>query len=143
MIASSIHDGGSPYAGDNRVGKCGAGWRALIVEDETLVAWHLEAILQELGFGICEIVSTGTEAVVEAFSTAPDIIFMDVNLAGNIDGIEAAKQILERNSVPIVFITAYADDAPTIQRIRSSIGQNTVLGKPVTPMAIQTAMLRL
>ena len=142
MIAS-VQGSGLPAAGGSRIGKCGAGRRALIVEDETLVAWHLEAILQELGFQVCEIVSTGKEAVLEASTATPDIIFMDVNLAGDVDGIEAAKQILEKNDVTIVFVTAYSDDAPTIQRIRSALGDNMVLGKPVTPTAIQAAMLRL
>ena len=142
MIAS-VQGSGSPAAGGSRIGKSGAGRRALIVEDETLVAWHLEAILQELGFQVCEIVSTGKEAVLEASTATPDIIFMDVNLAGDVDGIEAAKQILEKNDVTIVFVTAYSDDAPTIQRIRSALGDNIVLGKPVTPTAIQAAMLRL
>ena len=53
--------------------------RALIVEDETFVAWHLEAVLQELGFDVCEIVSTGRDAIAQAFATELDIIFMDIS----------------------------------------------------------------
>lgn len=143
MIASGFQDGESAAASGGRHGNCGAGRKVLIVEDETLVARHLEAILQDLGFEVCEIMSTGKDAVIEAAAATPDIIFMDVNLAGEIDGVEAAKQILEKSDVTIIFVTAYSDDAPTVSRIRTALGDKIVLGKPVTPAAIRTAMLRL
>ena len=119
------------------------GRRALIVEDETLVAWHLESVLQELGFEVCEVVSTGRAAVAEALATEPGIIFMDINLAGEIDGVEAAGQILEKSAVPIVFVTAYSDDEATLTRIHSIPGKSVVVGKPATPAAIEAAILRL
>lgn len=117
--------------------------RALIVEDETLVAWHLELVLQDLGFELCEIATSGGEAIERAVTTAPDIVFMDVNLAGEIDGVEAAKRICEKSDVAIIFVTAYADDQPTIMKIRSTFGSSAIVGKPATPAAIQAAMRQL
>ena len=92
---------------------------------------------------MCEIVSTGKEAIQAALSAQPDIVFMDVNLAGGIDGVEAARQILVQRDVPIVFVTAYADDKPTISKINSTIGQSIVIGKPADPTAIQAALRRI
>jgi CheY-like chemotaxis protein len=113
---------------------------ALIVEDETLVAWHLESVLQDLGFTICEIVSTGSEAIAKAAADRPDVIFMDVNLADDIDGVEAATKIVKNSDIPIIFVTANADDNA---RIRATLGERIIVGKPATPAAIQRALRRL
>ena len=61
-------------------------------------------------------------------------MFMDVNLAGPIDGIEAARRIRERRDVPIVFVTAYASDDATLSRIVSVLGPSVIVGKPATPL---------
>ena len=116
---------------------------ALIVEDETLVAWHLESVLQDLGFAVCEIVSTGSEAIAKAAADKPDVIFMDVNLADDIDGVEAATKIVKTSDIPIVFVTANADDEPTVARIRATLGERIIVGKPATPAAIHRALRRL
>ena len=136
-------------ATDNEVGDSQAskeratGFEALVVEDETLVAWHLEGLLHELGMEACSIVSSGSEAIVRAVNDRPDVVFMDVNLAGELDGVEAAKQILEKSNVPIIFVTAYADDAPTVTRIRSFLGDKIILSKPATLGGVQAALRQL
>jgi CheY-like chemotaxis protein len=119
-----------------------AGFDALVVEDETLVAWHLEELLYELGMEACVIVSSGREAVVRALGNRPSVVFMDVNLAGELDGVEAARQILEKTDVPIIFVTAYADDAATVTRIRSALGDTPILGKPANRAGVQAALRR-
>lgn len=119
------------------------GRSALIVEDETLVAWHLEAVLEDLAFETCDIASTGDEAISKALAAKPDVIFMDVNLVGEMDGVEAAQKILETAEVPIIFVTAYADDEPTVTRIRAMLGERIVVSKPATPAAVQSALRRL
>lgn len=119
------------------------GRRVLIVEDETLVAWHLESVLQQLGYEVCDIVSNGVDAIEAAKIIEPDIVFMDVNLGGGIDGIEAAEQIVQRRETPIIFVTAYADDQTTLKRIKSMRGPRIVVGKPATPDAIHAAVQRL
>jgi CheY-like chemotaxis protein len=120
-----------------------AGKRALIVEDEIMVAWHLESVLEDLQMEICGLVSNAPEAIAEATKDNVDIVFMDVNLAGPIDGIEAARRIRERRDVPIIFVTAYASDDATISRIVSALGSSVIVGKPATPTAIRHALLRI
>jgi CheY-like chemotaxis protein len=120
-----------------------AGKRALIVEDEIMVAWHLESVLEELQMEICGLISNAPEAISEAMKDDVDIVFMDVNLAGEVDGIEAAKRIREVRNVPIIFVTAYASDEATVSRIFSALGPSVIVGKPATPAAIRTALLRL
>lgn len=137
MTATGNEEGGT-QANEERP----TGFEALVVEDETLVAWHLEGLLQALGMEACEIVSSGSEAIGRAVNDRPDVVFMDVNLAGELDGVEAAKQILEKSNVPIIFVTAYADDAATVTRIRS-LGDKIILSKPATLAGVQAALRRL
>jgi CheY-like chemotaxis protein len=141
-------DGGSKPAlpfrqsGDSELSST-AGKRALIVEDEIMVAWHLESVLEDLQMEICGLVSNAPEAVAEAVKDNVDVVFMDVNLAGEMDGIEAARRIRERRNVPIIFVTAYASDDATVSRIVSALGPSVVVGKPATPAAIRHAVLKL
>lgn len=120
-----------------------AGRRALIVDDEIMVAWHLESVLEELEMEICGLVSNGPEAITEAVKDNVDIVFMDVNLHGQMDGIEAARRIREQRDVAIIFVTAYASDDATASRIASAFGPSVIVGKPATPDSIRLALLRL
>ena len=82
----------------------------LIVEDRKVTARHLQTSLKSLGYVADCTVATGEEAVVKAHELRPDVIILDVMLAGEMDGIEAAEQIRSEMDIPIVFLTAYADD---------------------------------
>jgi CheY-like chemotaxis protein len=81
----------------------------LIVEDEILVAQNLQEQLKELSYRVCDSVNSGEDAVVIAAKKNPDLIFMDIQLAGKMNGVEAARQIQERLQIPVVFVTAHAD----------------------------------
>jgi chemotaxis response regulator CheB len=81
----------------------------LIVEDEALGAQNLRERLEELEYEVCGSAASGEEAVVLAAEVNPDLILMDIRLAGRMDGIEAARQIWERLQIPVVFVTAHAD----------------------------------
>ncbi|WP_446743645.1 chemotaxis protein CheB [Silvibacterium acidisoli] len=83
--------------------------RVLIVEDESLVAQNLQEQLHGLSYFVCDSVSSGEDAITAAAEKNPDVIFMDIQLAGKINGIVAARQIWERLQIPVVFITAHAD----------------------------------
>ena len=88
----------------------------LVVEDEALVATHLEACLKGLGYEVyCA--ATGEEALEVAAQAVPQLALMDIRLAGAMDGIDAAIELRRRHGVPCVFLTAYADDA-TIERAK-------------------------
>jgi len=82
----------------------------LIVEDEPLVAELLEERLKVLGYAVAASVRTGEEAVETAAELVPDLVLMDVVLAGAMDGVEAAAAIRKRHDIPVVFLTGYADD---------------------------------
>ena len=83
--------------------------RVLIVEDELLVAWHLETLVREQNLDVCALVPDGDGAIEQADDLDVDLILMDVRLAGRMDGIEAARRIRERRQTPIIFITAHGD----------------------------------
>ncbi len=84
--------------------------RILIVEDEMLIAEDLACSLESLGFEITETATRGEQALRIVEELAPDLILMDIKLKGEIDGIEAAEQILSRFDIPIVYLTAYAEE---------------------------------
>jgi len=83
--------------------------RALIVEDEILVAEELRHRLLALGFAVIAVVDTADEAVSIVARDRPDLVLMDIRLNGKKDGIQAAHDIHNHIDVPIVFITAYSD----------------------------------
>jgi signal transduction histidine kinase len=89
----------------------------MIVEDEAVVALHIAQRLKGLGHTVAAIARSGAEAVQQATALRPDLILMDIRLEGGMDGIEAAKQIRAREDIPIVYLTAYADEA-TLQRAK-------------------------
>ncbi|MDG6244671.1 MAG: response regulator [Methanolobus sp.] len=91
--------------------------KVLVVEDENIVALEIKSRLKKLGYVVPSVASTGEEAINKAEAFSPDIILMDIMLKGNMDGIEASRQILERMDVPIVYLTAYADDE-TLQKAK-------------------------
>jgi DNA-binding NarL/FixJ family response regulator len=84
--------------------------RILVVEDEAVVATHISSSLSALGYEVCAMVSAGEEAVRLADELTPDLVVMDVVLAGEMDGIAAAKQIQSRHHIPVVFLTAFSGE---------------------------------
>jgi len=82
----------------------------LIVEDEALIARCLSMDLKDEGYSVCGLVASGEEAVKKAKSENPDIVFMDIHLAGEIDGIDAAMEIVKQKKIPILFMTAFSAD---------------------------------
>src|SRR5262245_4593320 len=105
--------------------------RVLIVEDELLVAWHLESMVRDQHLEVCGLVPDGQGAIEQAADLDVDLILMDIRLAGRMDGIEAARKIRENRKTPIIFITAHGDP-----QMRMHIDQIMpgvpVLAKPVS-----------
>jgi DNA-binding NarL/FixJ family response regulator len=104
--------------------------RALIVDDEFLIAFDLEASMHELGFWVCTVASNERDAKELAMSNPPDVVLMDVYLGGTRSGIETARWLKEVCGVPIVFVTAHNDDG-TLERIHDVVPGAPVLSKPV------------
>ncbi len=84
--------------------------QVMIVEDERIVAEDIRRSLQNLGYSVSPIVSSGNRAIEDAEKYRPDIVLMDIVLKGEMDGIEAAGQIRRRFKIPVVYITAYSDE---------------------------------
>jgi response regulator NasT len=83
--------------------------RILVAEDETIIRLDLKALLERAGFEVCAVAHDGEEAVALAREAVPDIAIMDVKMP-KLDGIEAARRILDERPIPIVMLTAYGQD---------------------------------
>lgn len=81
----------------------------LVVEDDAHIATVLTARLESLGYRVCGVAATGTEAISGVFRHHPDLVTMDIILKGEMTGIEAAAKIAESSSVPIIYITCLSE----------------------------------
>ena len=113
--------------------------KVLIVEDERLAAEDLSIRLRQHNCEIVGIAGSSKEAVNIATENNPDIIVMDIQLRGDIDGIETARLIHENQAVPVIFATAYGDDAH-ISRALKDADPYGFLHKPVDDQAAYTMM---
>lgn len=82
----------------------------LVVEDESIVSKDIQHSLKKLGYNIVGASATGEKAIELASSERPDVVLMDIMLKGEMNGIEAADRIKKDLSIPIIFLTAYADE---------------------------------
>ncbi|CAD7773650.1 MAG: Sensor histidine kinase RcsC [Candidatus Methanoperedenaceae archaeon GB50] len=89
----------------------------LVVEDEGIIAQDIQNTLKKLGYAVPAIAYSGKEGIEKAQEIQPDLVLMDIVLGGGIDGIEAAEQIRRRFHIPVVYLTAYADEK-TLQRAK-------------------------
>ncbi len=81
-----------------------------IVEDEKIVALDIAASLKSLGYNVIGMASSGSEAITKVREKVPDLILMDIRLKGEMDGISAAAKIRSEHDVPVIYLTAYADE---------------------------------
>lgn len=89
--------------------------RVFVVEDEALLAMELETRLRDLGYTVCGSAKRGEGLTSLVLDAAPDVLLMDISLAGDVDGITAARALQEQMDIPIVFLTAYSD-GPMLHR---------------------------
>ena len=82
----------------------------LLVDDEVIIAAELEDRLTANGYRVVGIATTGARAVAMARERKPDLIIMDIMMPGDLDGIDAAQIIRSRFDIPVIFLTAFADD---------------------------------
>jgi YesN/AraC family two-component response regulator len=98
----------------------------LIVEDERLVAQHISRLLQDEGFLVCAIASEGKIAIKKIIEFHPDLILLDIQIKGELDGIEVAQQIQTIYDIPILYLTAFSD-TETIERAQTTNPMGYVL----------------
>jgi CheY-like chemotaxis protein len=82
----------------------------LVVEDESIVSKDIQHSLKKLGYNVVGSASTGEKAIELALSLKPDIVLMDIMLKGDLTGIQAAEQIKSQINIPVIYLTAYADE---------------------------------
>lgn len=118
--------------------------RVLVVEDERVIALDIQLCLETLGYEVVAMVAAGEAAIEQARALRPDVVLMDIHLEGEMDGIEAARQIWEELQIPIIYITGYSDQA-TVDRATSTDLFGYIL-KPIKErdlyIAIKTALQR-
>ena len=107
--------------------------KILVVEDEIITAEHIKLALKNQGYQVVSLLISGEEAINKVEDTEVDLVLMDINLKGEMDGVEAAEEIWDSHSIPVIFLTAYSDEK-TLQRakiteesVKKSFG---VLNKP-------------
>ncbi len=81
----------------------------MIVEDEFIIALDIKDSLKRLGYKIPTLATNGIEAIEKAINLKPDLILMDIMLEGDLDGIQAAKEIRQKHDIPILFISSFSD----------------------------------
>ena len=94
--------------------------RILVAEDETIIRLDLKDLLERAGFEVCAEARDGEEAVALARSERPDLALMDVKMP-RLDGIEAARRILDERPIPIVMLTAYGQDELVSRAIEAGV----------------------
>jgi AmiR/NasT family two-component response regulator len=97
-----------------------SGMRVLIAEDETIIRLDLRALLERAGFEVCAEARDGEEAVELARSEKPDVAVLDVKMP-RLDGIEAARRILDERPIPIVMLTAYGQEELVSRAVEAGV----------------------
>jgi PAS domain S-box-containing protein len=94
-----------------------AGKQILVVEDEMITGMDIQNRLKNLGYNVPVVVSSGSEAIKKVKENNPDLVLMDINLNGEMDGVEASSKIHSFSDIPVIYLTAYSDDN-TLERAK-------------------------
>lgn len=113
--------------------------KILIVEDETIVAFDIEIVLEKLGYEVSDSVDNYEDAIKSVKENEPTLILMDINLENSKDGIETAKSIQEIKSIPIIYLTAFSDE----KTIEKALSTNPVgyITKPFKESDLKTSII--
>ncbi|NET26370.1 EAL domain-containing protein [Okeania sp. SIO1I7] len=112
--------------------------KILVIEDELIVAENIARNLHKLGYEVIGIVDSGEEAIQTATKKHPNLVLMDIMLQGDMDGIEAAGYIRSQLKIPVVYMTAYADDN-TLGRAKLTEPYGYLV-KPFKPQSLKTTI---
>ena len=112
--------------------------RIMIVEDEVIIAGEIGMILEKFGYTVTSVVDTGEAAIAKAETDRPNLILMDINLKGNMDGIEAAAIIRERLEIPVIYLTASVEKRK-LERAKRTVPVGYIL-KPFSEHDIRVAL---
>jgi chemotaxis response regulator CheB len=124
----------APSAGESGV----AVPRILIVEDESVIATNLQRTLTQMAYEVIDWVPSGEAAIEIAEREHPDVVLMDIHLAGALSGIDTARRIWERLQIPVVYCTAHAD-LDTLKAVETTDSYGYVM-KPFQSDAVRAAI---
>src|SRR5262245_34435406 len=110
----------------------------LIVEDDPIIGLDLKKALEGFGYSVSGPIISGEEAVTEAKKASPDLVLMDINLKGKMDGITAAMEIGKAKPTPVIFLTADTDEK-TLQRAMLTIPYGYLI-KPFDPFELRSTI---
>ena len=112
--------------------------KILIVEDDMIIAADISMQLTRMGYDITGILPRGEDALDHVTQNKPDIVLMDVNLKGELDGVQTAERIQDRHSVPLIYLTANADEA-TFNRAKHTLPE-AFISKPFKRIDLERAI---
>lgn len=115
-----------------------AGEQILIVEDERIVAEDLRLMLERLGYQVVGSASSGDEAIKKLEAAKPNLVLMDIRIQGSLDGIDVAEQVVAQYGIPVIYLTAYADET-TVERAKGTLPAGYIL-KPFEERSLKTAI---
>jgi DNA-binding response OmpR family regulator len=110
----------------------------LIVEDESIVALEIAGYIRELGYEVAGMVSSSAKALLAVELEEIDLILMDINLKGDVDGISCVKEIKRTRDIPVIYITAFGDDETLSRAIETY--PTSYLIKPFNRKELKVAM---
>ncbi|NLD57266.1 MAG: response regulator [Methanomicrobiales archaeon] len=96
-----------------------SGEKILLVEDDDVIAKVADWRLKNLGYEVCGRATTGAEAMELVVNSRPDLVLMDINIRGDVDGIETARMIKSGFNIPVVYVTSHSD-GPTLERAKAT-----------------------
>jgi CheY-like chemotaxis protein len=96
-----------------------SGEKILLVEDDDVIAKVADWRLKNLGYSVCGRATTGAEAMELVVNAKPDLVLMDINIKGDVDGIETARMIKKGFNIPVVYVTSHSD-GPTLERAKET-----------------------
>ena len=110
----------------------------LVIEDESIVSKDIQMSLKKLGYNVVGAAATGEKAIELALETQPDVVLMDIMLKGEMNGIEAATEIRRQINIPVIYLTAYADEG-TLARAKVTEPYGYII-KPFKEIDIHTSI---
>jgi two-component system, response regulator PdtaR len=144
LVSAGSAQGGAfipPAAGagaDSKNMSADARLQILLVEDEAISALALKRLVARLGHEVCAVTAMAEDAIRLAGEILPDIIMMDIRLAGEMDGITAAREIRDRFGIGSIFMTANSD--PATRALAENAQPLGFMAKPYSPMMVKTTL---
>ncbi len=113
--------------------------KILIAEDEMIIAMDIKRMLQKIGYNVLATVTTGNEIIRRVETENPNLVIMDINLGGQMNGIQAANKILsDHNDIKVLFVTGSNDDS-TIEEVKKAHPCDFIL-KPFSEVQLKKAV---